>query len=143
MIAGPDAIERLVEDSFTGSNVQCEATMQAKAYKDVVDSPERPIPKGLHAFDHAILDQGIARCEGMARIFRMCALPGISIANAHITQRLSSRPKRTLAESGSASKSPTNTTCWLVWLTFSSTNRAAATACNSRSCSKLNCQFGK
>lgn len=54
----------------------------------------RPVPKGSSALHDLVPHQRIAvGSEGVARIFRMGALPGIPVADAHTPQRLTSRPE--------------------------------------------------
>src|SRR2546429_2801351 len=79
MVAGPHTVDRFVEDTRASRNVQCRSSVLPTTHKDVVDSSERPVP---------IPQQRIARSVSMAGISRMRSLPGVTVADAHFTQRL-------------------------------------------------------
>ena len=49
VVAGPYAVDRLIEDSHACRNIQRESSVRTKTYKNVVDSSEGPVPEWSHA----------------------------------------------------------------------------------------------
>lgn len=93
MIARPDSIDRILEDLGTSFYIQSLASVRSKADEDVVNSSKRPIPEWTHALNHFVHDHGVGWSEGVPRILRMGALPGVAIAYAQISQRLAAGPE--------------------------------------------------
>src|SRR6476660_4623889 len=84
MVTGPYSVDRFVKDPLAGGNFECGTSMLPTAHEDVIDPSERPVPIG---------HQRVVRRKGVARFSRMCALPSITIADAHLTQGLTARPE--------------------------------------------------
>jgi hypothetical protein len=93
MIAGPDAIDRLIKDSSATGNVHRLASMCSKAHEDVVNSPERPVSERAHVLDDFLFDDRACRSKGMSGVFRMRASPSVAIAYAAVAQGLAAGPK--------------------------------------------------
>jgi hypothetical protein len=93
MIAGPDAIDGLIEDSGAARNVHGLASMCPKTHEDIVDSPERPIAERARVLDHFIFNDRACWSKGMSRIIRIRASPSIAIAYADVAQGLAAGPK--------------------------------------------------
>src|SRR5437588_4335350 len=84
MVACPHAVNRFVEDTCAGGDLEGGASVITTTYEDVVDPPERPVP---------ISDKRIAGRECVARISGILALPGIPVADARAAQGLTARPE--------------------------------------------------
>lgn len=86
MIAGPNAIDWLIEDSRASNNVHRLASVSSKAHEDVVNSPERPISERPHVLDDFFFDNRARRSKRMSGVVRMRASPSVAIAYANIAQ---------------------------------------------------------
>src|SRR5215211_3473872 len=84
MIAAPGAVDRFVEDALARRDLERRATVLPAADQDVVDPLERLIPVG-----HV----RVLRGEGVARLARVRALPGVAVTDAHPVQRLLAGPE--------------------------------------------------
>jgi hypothetical protein len=86
MVAGPHPTHWFVKDPLAGCHLESWSPVLSTAHKEVVDASEWPVP---------ILPghQRISRRESMARFIWVHALPGVSIADAHATQRLTTSPE--------------------------------------------------
>ena len=84
MIAGPHTVDRLVKDACTGGDLQAGSSVLTTAHEDVINPSEWPVP---------ISHKRVVRREGVARLSRMRALPGIPVADAHLAQRVTARPE--------------------------------------------------
>src|SRR5215210_4687354 len=85
VVAGPDAIDGLIENSLAAADVQGRAVVSVAADEDVIDASERPV---------GILHQRVlVGREGLSRLMGMDPLPGIPVANADPVERLAAGPE--------------------------------------------------
>jgi hypothetical protein len=86
VVARPNAVDRLVEHCAAVGDVQAR-TVDAAAYEDVID-PTAELEGHL-----AGSDQRVRWREGCTGICRMDGRPGVSVADAHLVQGLTSGPE--------------------------------------------------
>src|SRR5215211_1329311 len=79
VVAGPDAVHRLVEDALAAGDLQRRPAVLAAADEHVVEAPERPVP---------VPDQRVGRRERLPPLVAVRALPGIPVADARPVERL-------------------------------------------------------
>lgn len=84
VIAGPHAVQWLVEDTDTSLDVQGGTPVVTAPNQNVVDAPKRPVRVGHERIDGR---------EGMASILRVAAVPSIPVTHAHSAQRLATGPE--------------------------------------------------
>jgi hypothetical protein len=84
VVARPDSVDRLVENPLATRDLKRRSFVFAAAHEDVVDPPEGPVPA-----DH----DRVVRGEGVTRLARMRALPGVAIADTHALQGLPPGPE--------------------------------------------------